>query len=73
MLPLLAARLVGQFNDQANHLDEHDLAASFFFSNREATLANAPLGDLPGIIVELHNGCDYAAFRPCGETNAAGS
>ncbi|WP_449428605.1 hypothetical protein [Rhodanobacter umsongensis] len=75
MLPLLAARLVGQFNDQAKgvyHHGEHDLAASFFFSDREATLANAPLGDLPGIIIELHNGCDYAAFRPGSETDAAG-
>jgi hypothetical protein len=72
MLPLLAARLVGQFNDQANPFDEHDLAASFFFSNWESTVANAPLGDLPGIIVELHNGCDYAAFRSGGETDAVG-
>ena len=75
MLPLMAARIVGQFNDQAKGLhyyDTHDLAASFFFSNREATMANVPLGDLPGIIVELHNSCDDAAFRPAdGPTPSA--
>lgn len=76
MLPLLAARLVGQFNDQAKrvyYFDEHDLAVSFFFSDREATQANVPLGDLPGIIVELHNGCDDAAFRSGDETDATRS
>lgn len=76
MLPLLAVRLVGQFNDlvkRVNYFDEHDLAASFFFSDPETILANAVLGDLPGIIVELHNGCDDTVFRRGGETDAAGS
>lgn len=72
MLPLLAARVVGQFNGQANSHDDSDLPASFFFSNREATLANVPLGDLPGIIVELHSGCNYAAFRLDGGIDTRG-
>ncbi|WP_330970578.1 hypothetical protein, partial [Lysobacter sp. A3-1-A15] len=35
MMPLLAARVVGQFNDEArrvSYFDDHDLAVSFFFS-----------------------------------------
>lgn len=76
MLPLLAARLIGQFNDRAKsayHYEENDLAASFFFSGQEAAQATVPLGDLPGIVVELHYGCDDKAFRPVGEIDAAGS
>ena len=76
LLPLLAPRLVGQFNHLAhgNHYtDYHELAASFFFSNQVRTTAHAPLGDLPGIIVEMHNGCDEAAFGPSSEEIAAGA
>lgn len=74
MLPLLAARLVGQFTDLtrgAHSYDDHDLAASFFFSDRETILAGEPLGDVPGIIVELHNGCVEASFRPNNDVDAA--
>lgn len=74
MLPLLATRIVSQLNDMARWascLGVQDLAASFYFADDQMILANAPLGDLPGIIVELHHGCDGALFRPSSEFEAA--
>ena len=57
MLPLLAARLVEQYNKLVRGSRySKDLPVSFFFSNKESNSSSFVLGDQPGIIVELHDG-----------------
>lgn len=74
MLPLLAARVVSQFHQEARVAiySDDDLAASIFFSEHRLT-GMAQLGDVPGIIVELHNGGAGTAFLPESEPGAAGA
>lgn len=62
MMPLLAKRIISQFGDFARGEGDpkkQDLRVSFFFSTLEAARARKRLGEMPGIIVELHKCCEY--------------
>ena len=58
MLPLLAARVVGYFEEctrKAAYYENPDPSFSVFFTDLHGVLAKPPLGERAGIIVEMHN------------------
>ena len=65
MLGLVAARVVGHFDEFARSTSYGsiaDPAFSIFFTDLDGAVAKPPLGDYPGIIVEMHHTLGPAAY-----------